>query len=103
MHANGSARRSRAADSLEASGFHGRTCLPQSFLCIIMQKTRADVKVKKVVAEIADQFDMTRSSNISGQPPVGASSANAGSGFFPGLRHCFRQRDLNDWASYSAA
>ena len=38
MHANGSARRSRAADSLEASGFHGRTCLPQSFLCIIMQK-----------------------------------------------------------------
>ena len=40
MHASGSKRKSRAADPLEASGFHGRICLPSYFLCIIVHNAR---------------------------------------------------------------
>jgi hypothetical protein len=94
MHTDGNARRSRAADSLEASGFHGRTCLPQSFLCIIMQKSTDRSKGQEGYRGDCGSVRYDRFFKYFGTAACRCVQREMqGQDFSRDLRQCFRQRD----------
>jgi hypothetical protein len=53
MHAAGTQGHARAADPLEVSGFYDRRCLPQLFLCIIMQENTNRDRRQEPLDELA--------------------------------------------------